>query len=134
MKTMDPRCDAEKREVFELFDGRVMCGDDSELGMGPWARLEGGVVKVVRGKPAPDIFLSAAELIGRPVGREETPSAEEAVERNKGLVFEDGIPGVQAALKAGMQGESPTVSCLFRCHRTDQTCSRVGPRLQSLGP
>jgi pseudouridine 5'-phosphatase len=114
MKTVDPRCDAEKREVFELFDGRVVCGDDSELKLGPWASSEGGSVKLVRGKPAPDVFLSAAELIGRPVGREETPSAEEAVERSKGLVFEDGIPGVQAALKAGMQGESPTVSCSLR--------------------
>ena len=114
MKTMDPRCDAEKREVFKLFDGRVVCGDDSELGTGPWASSEGGVVKAVRGKLAPDIFLSAAELIGRPVGREETPSVEEAMERSKGLVFEDGIPGVQAALRAGMQGESPTVSCLVR--------------------
>jgi pseudouridine 5'-phosphatase len=114
MKTMDPRCNVEKREIFELFDGRVACGDDSKLGMGPWASAEGGAVKFVRGKPAPDIFLSAAELIGRPVGREETPSIEEVVERSKGLVFEDGIPGVQAALKAGMQGKSPTFSYLVR--------------------
>jgi pseudouridine 5'-phosphatase len=114
MKTMDPRCNVEKREIFELFDGRVACGDDSKLGMGPWASAEGGAVKFVRAKPAPDIFLSAAELIGRPVGREETPSMEEVVERSKGLVFEDGIPGVQAALKAGMQGKSPTFSYLVR--------------------
>ena len=106
MKTMDPRCDDEKKEIFALFDGRVVCGDDSQMGRGPWVSKDGEVIKVVRGKPAPDIFLSAAEMIGRPVGREETPSAEETVERSKGLVFEDGIPGVQAALKAGMQGES----------------------------
>ncbi|KIM31403.1 hypothetical protein M408DRAFT_327623 [Serendipita vermifera MAFF 305830] len=102
MKTMDPRADAEKREVFALFDGRIVCGDDSQLRRGPWTK-DGEIEKVVRGKPAPDIFLSAAEMIGRPVGREETPSTEEAAERGRGLVFEDGIPGVQAALKAGMQ-------------------------------
>jgi len=110
MKTMDPRCCAEKREVFALFDGRIVCENNSKLGVGPWATQEGDIVKVVRGKPAPDVFLSAAELIGRPVGREETPSEEEAAERSKGLVFEDGIPGVQAALKAGMQGEWPVIS------------------------
>lgn len=105
MKTLDPRCDEEKREIFALFDGRIVCGDDSQMRRGPWTDKEGEIVKVVRGKPAPDIFLSAAEMIGRPVGREEVPTEGEAVERRKGLVFEDGIPGVQAALKAGMQGE-----------------------------
>lgn len=42
-----------------------------------------------RGKPAPDMFLLAAEKMGVPA--------------NRCLVFEDAEPGVQAALAAGMQ-------------------------------
>lgn len=42
-------------EVFDCFEGKVVCGDDTRFGM--------------RGKPAPDIFLVAArEMLGRDVG------------------------------------------------------------------
>jgi len=52
---------------------------------------------VTRGKPAPDMFLLAAEKMGVPA---------------KGcLVFEDAEPGVQAGLAAGMQ----VVRVLSRC-------------------
>ena len=44
---------------------------------------------VVHGKPAPDMFLLAAKLLG--------------VEPTRCLVFEDAEPGIQAALAAGMQ-------------------------------
>jgi beta-phosphoglucomutase family hydrolase len=44
---------------------------------------------VVHGKPAPDMFLLAARLLG--------------VEPTKCLVFEDAEPGIKAALAAGMQ-------------------------------
>ena len=44
---------------------------------------------VVHGKPAPDMFLLAAKLIG--------------VEPSRCLVFEDAEPGIKAALAAGMQ-------------------------------
>ncbi|KAG8758119.1 hypothetical protein FRC14_000743 [Serendipita sp. 396] len=102
LKTIDPRCDEDKLEIFKLFGDKVVCGDDSQTGRGPWTNE-----RTVRGKPAPDIFLSAAEMIGRPVGREEGGLGEvteqQKVERSRGLVFEDGIPGVQAALRAGMQ-------------------------------
>jgi beta-phosphoglucomutase family hydrolase len=44
---------------------------------------------VVHGKPAPDMFLLAAKLLG--------------VEPTRCLVFEDAEPGIQAAHAAGMQ-------------------------------
>ncbi len=44
---------------------------------------------VERGKPRPDIFLRAAELLG--------------VEPSSCIVFEDALPGVEAARNAGMQ-------------------------------
>ncbi|KAF5388834.1 hypothetical protein D9757_005609 [Collybiopsis confluens] len=82
-------------EVFECFEGRVVCGDDPREGM--------------RGKPSPDIFLvSAKEMLGRDVGqiRGESEGAqltgEQKKARAKGLVFEDGLPGLQAGKRAGM--------------------------------
>jgi pseudouridine-5'-monophosphatase len=60
------------RDWFELFES-VVTGDDPQ---------------VKRGKPAPDIFLAAAERLGAdPAGC---------------LVFEDAPSGTQAALAAGM--------------------------------
>lgn len=44
---------------------------------------------VVHGKPAPDMFLLAAKQMG--------------VEPSRCLVFEDAVPGIQAAHAAGMQ-------------------------------
>ncbi|KAK7043154.1 hypothetical protein VNI00_008508 [Paramarasmius palmivorus] len=70
-------------EVFDLFDGKIVCADDKQ-----W---------VMKGKPEPDIFLTAArEMLGRDVGRpreDVTPS--QLAERAKGLVFEDALPGMQ---------------------------------------
>ncbi|KAI8817440.1 HAD-like domain-containing protein [Fimicolochytrium jonesii] len=64
---------ARHQELFALFDS-VTCGDDGD---------------VARGKPAPDIFLTAKRKIGDP------PS-------EKCLVFEDAWAGVEAARTAGM--------------------------------
>lgn len=81
-------CAEDKKTLFGLFGTNIICGDDP------------GILK---GKPAPDIFLRAAHMIGRAVGKpEEDPTDDQVEERKKGLVFEDGVPGVQAALKAGM--------------------------------
>ena len=56
--------------------------------------------QVKRGKPHPDIFLYAAETLG--ISTDE--------ERARTLVFEDGIPGVKAAVAAGMPGRSSSVA------------------------
>jgi pseudouridine-5'-monophosphatase len=58
---------------FDLFDA-VVCGDDP---------------RVKAKKPAPDIFLVAARVLG--------------VEPARCLVFEDSLAGVEAALAAGMR-------------------------------
>lgn len=47
-----------------------------------------GAHHVREGKPAPDIFLRAAELLG--------------VDPHRCIVFEDALPGVEAASRAGM--------------------------------
>ncbi|TDL26175.1 HAD-like protein [Rickenella mellea] len=80
-------------KVFALFDGRVVCGDD-------------GKVRPGRAKPCPDVFLAAArEYLGRDVGGGEMDECNdnEILERAKGLIFEDALPGVQAGKRAGME-------------------------------
>jgi len=87
------------KHLFDLFEGRIICADDIE---------EDGqrVIKDGRGKPAPDIYLTAAKtLLGLPLTVTEDEvqiTAEESTIRKKGLVFEDAIPGVEAGLRAGM--------------------------------
>lgn len=80
------------QDVFGCFKGKVVCGDD--------------VHHAIKGKPAPDIFIIAAQkLLSRNVGPIKGPITEDQKEeRRKGLVFEDGLPGMQAGKRAGMLG------------------------------
>ncbi|KJA27852.1 hypothetical protein HYPSUDRAFT_130623 [Hypholoma sublateritium FD-334 SS-4] len=79
---------AHHQDLFECFEGKIVCGDDTQYNM--------------LGKPAPDIFLvTAAIYLGRNVGSPTaTPTEDNVNERAKGLVFEDAIPGVQAGKRA----------------------------------
>lgn len=102
---------AEVGEVFELFDidRNVVCGDPL-----PEGDVGGRGIRRGRGKPHPDIFLVAArECLGRGVGDVSVDvggvGEGEKEERGKGLVFEDAVPGVQAAKRAGMSGQSSTL-------------------------
>ena len=95
----------------------VVCGDD--------------VSGKTTGKPEPYIFLHAArEKLGKNVGDGEVNvSPEHALERGKGLVFEDAIPGVEAGKRAGMSGATFLVfrSTESRCG-TDSSSSGMGSR------
>lgn len=83
-------------EVFDCFEGKVVCGDDTKYaGM--------------RGKPNPDIFVTAArEVLKLDIGDAKTEllllTPEQLALRGKGLVFEDGLPGMQGGKRAGMSG------------------------------
>ncbi|KAI0784145.1 HAD-like protein [Abortiporus biennis] len=82
-------------DLFGYFDGKVVCADD-------------GLIRPGRGKPHPDLFLVAAKTcLGREVGEGEEGEShltdEYRSERAKGLVFEDSIPGMQTAKRAGMR-------------------------------
>jgi pseudouridine-5'-monophosphatase len=87
---------AHLQDVFGCFEGKVICGDDAHYR--------------IRGKPSPDIFITATrELLSRDVGAVDGAITEkQKEERRKGLVFEDGLPGMQAGKRAGMSGP-----CLF---------------------
>ncbi|KAH8835669.1 HAD-like protein [Flagelloscypha sp. PMI_526] len=82
-------------QIFDLFEGNVVCADDAKY-----------VAMGMRGKPDPDVFLVAArEVLGRDIGAigvDANPTAKQLLERQKGLVFEDSLPGLQAGKNAGM--------------------------------
>lgn len=60
-----------------------------EAGLRPYFRALVDVGQVERGKPAPDLYLKAAEEIGVPAAR--------------CVAFEDSYPGLESALSAGMK-------------------------------
>jgi pseudouridine-5'-monophosphatase len=91
------------QDTFACFGNRIVCGDDYP--------------GVMRGKPAPDIFLKAAqEKLGLGVGRCSGACTDEEMEvRGKVLVFEDAILGFQAAKRANMSGGS-LLSLKYGCY------------------
>jgi len=87
---------------FDYFQGNIVCSDD--------------VAGKTTGKPEPYIFLHAAGVLGKAVGVTEQCTEAEAVERSKGLVFEDAVYGVQAGKRAGMSGRLMFQSCNLGPH------------------
>jgi len=75
-------------DVFAVFpmDRRVL-GDDARVAPG-------------RGKPAPDIYLLALQLLNKVI-REE--GHEKEIRPEECLVLEDSVPGVEAGRRAGCQ-------------------------------
>lgn len=67
---------------FKLFGNRIVTGDDVPPG---------------RGKPQPDIYLNCLKLINE----ERKLAGKESISIDECLVFEDGLPGVIAGIKAG---------------------------------
>lgn len=61
-------------------------------------KTEGGYWQSGRGKPAPDIFLLALQVIN-----ESLSGGEKAIEPSECLVFEDSVRGVEAGRRAGMR-------------------------------
>ena len=111
--------------VFQYFDieKNVVTGDPLPEDPDVPGRVANGQrgIRKGRGKPHPDIFLVAAkECLGRNVGDVSTDlsvdlAEEWVLERRKGLVFEDAIPGVIAGKRAGMNGEGDCTEHKFIC-------------------
>jgi pseudouridine-5'-monophosphatase len=80
------------QDLFACFEGKAVCADDFP--------------GLMRGKPEPDMFLMAAkERLGFAVGNVQgSCTDEEKKVRAKGLVFEDGLAGIQGGKRAGMNG------------------------------
>jgi len=71
--------------IISHFDpDHIVVGDDPRIGKG-------------RGKPAPDIYLLALQLLNAQLPASQVIHPEEC------LVFEDSVPGVEAGRRAGMQ-------------------------------
>ncbi|EER27035.1 hypothetical protein D8B26_002665 [Coccidioides posadasii str. Silveira] len=76
-------------ELFSQFpSSRIILGDDPRIGHG-------------RGKPRPDIYLLALEVINKEL--RESRCGEPEIKPEECLVFEDSVPGVEAGRRAGMR-------------------------------
>lgn len=72
--------------LFEIFESkRRVLGDDPRIAKG-------------RGKPAPDIYLLALQMVNETLKEGEKPVTPEEC-----LVFEDSVPGVESGRRAGMR-------------------------------
>lgn len=70
-------------EMMRVFDRARVLGDDP---------------RIMRGKPSPDIYLLALKLVN-----DGLEAGEEPIKPEECLVFEDGLPGVEAGRRAGMR-------------------------------
>jgi len=114
---------AHLQDIFGCFEGKVVCGDDQQYKM--------------KGKPSPDIFLvTAATFLGRNVGSPDvTPDTENMKERECGLIFEDAIPGMQAAKRAGMSVVwVPDPNLLKLGHHVDECPDQILASLEDFVP
>ncbi|KAL8382176.1 hypothetical protein RB595_006115 [Gaeumannomyces hyphopodioides] len=76
-------------DLFGVFELRhVVTGDDERVPAG-------------RGKPLPDIYLAALRTLNEALVKESP--GERPIEPKECLVFEDSVPGVEAARRAGMR-------------------------------
>ncbi|WEW56845.1 hypothetical protein PRK78_002300 [Emydomyces testavorans] len=76
-------------ELFSHFpSSRIVIGDDPRIGAG-------------RGKPRPDIYLLALEVINQEIRA--NGNGESEIRPEECLVFEDSVPGVEAGRRAGMR-------------------------------
>lgn len=74
--------------TFAVFPLKMrVLGDDTRIAPG-------------RGKPAPDIYLLALELLNQSIRKE---GREPEIRPEECLVFEDSVPGVEAGRRAGCQ-------------------------------
>ncbi|KIW63690.1 hypothetical protein PV04_08673 [Phialophora macrospora] len=80
---------ARMRDLFATFPPRhIIVGDDDRIPKG-------------RGKPLPDIYLLALQAVNETVAAE--GDGERPIAPEECLVFEDSVPGVEAARRAGMR-------------------------------
>ncbi|BFZ57990.1 hypothetical protein PYCC9005_005048 [Savitreella phatthalungensis] len=108
------------RHLFAKFGDAVICGDDD--------RVAG------RGKPAPDIFLAALADLNRR-GRDRDGDAHQEIMPDECLVFEDGVPGVEAGLAAGatvIWVPDSQIAELYKDRLDEILPSSKGERLASL--
>lgn len=98
--------------VFNAFpQHRRVLGDDS--------RLEEG-----RGKPAPDIFLMALQIIN-----ESLPEREKKITPEECLVFEDSVPGLEAGRRAKMRAvwvPHPELANIYAPREREVLAGRIG--------
>ncbi|MCJ1283243.1 hypothetical protein MMC26_002571 [Xylographa opegraphella] len=76
------------------LEGLFACFEAEKRVLGDDERIEQG-----RGKPAPDIYLLAMEMVNVGLRRR----GEKEVRREECLVFEDSVPGIEAGRRAGMR-------------------------------
>ncbi|OQR88100.1 haloacid dehalogenase-like hydrolase domain containing 1 [Achlya hypogyna] len=100
------------QDLFALFDGHIICGDDPQ---------------VQHGKPAPDLFLHAAHALG-------CPASVDNADNHVCLVFEDAPSGVLAGLNAKMQVVWIPDANLARDPALAARCARVLSSMEEFDP